>query len=76
MATVVLASALLIALVVTVFAVIGRGATPARERRPLTGRTPSDHGVGLAADVVRGARELDRTSPVVGRVDRALGRCA
>lgn len=71
-ATVALATALLIALVVTVFAAIGRGATPPRERRPLLGRTAPDLVTGLAADVLRGVRELDRTSPEVARVERAL----
>lgn len=71
-ATVALASALLIALVVTVFAAVGRGTIPARERRPLVERTPSDLAAGLVADVVRGLRELDRTSPAVARVERAL----
>jgi hypothetical protein len=68
-----LASVLLVTLVVTAVTAIGRGTVPARERRPLAGRTPSDLGVGLAADLVRGVRELDRTSPVVARVDRAIG---
>jgi hypothetical protein len=72
MAAVVLASGLLVALVVAVFAAIGRGAVPARERRPYVGRTTGDLAVGLVADVVRGLRELDRTSPVVARVERAL----
>jgi hypothetical protein len=72
MATTAFASVLLFALVVTVFAVIGRGATPARERRPLRARIPSDLATGLVADVVRGLRELDRVSPVVPRVERAL----
>jgi hypothetical protein len=68
-----LASVLLVVLVVTALTAIGRGTVPARERRALAGRTPSDLGVGLAADVVRGVRELDRRSPVVARVARALG---
>jgi hypothetical protein len=70
-ATVALATALLIALVVTVFAAIGRGATPRRERRPLLGRTTPDLIAGLAAEVVRGVRELDRTSQAVARTERA-----
>lgn len=74
MATVALANVLLIALVVAVLGAVGRGAVPARERRPLAGRTPSDLGAGLAADVVRGIRELDRTSPAIARVLRALDR--
>jgi hypothetical protein len=72
MVTTAFASVLLVALVVTVFAVIGRGATPVRERRPLRARTSSDLAAGLVADVVRGLREVDRTSPVVVRVERAL----
>jgi hypothetical protein len=68
-----LATVLLVVLVVSTLTAIGRGTVPARERRPLTGRTPSDLGVGLAADIVRGVRELDRTSPVVARADRAFG---
>ncbi|PVZ14346.1 hypothetical protein [Actinomycetospora cinnamomea] len=68
------ASVLMLALVVAALAVIGRGAVPDRERRPIGTRTPSDLAIGLAVDVVRGLRELDRTSPVVARVERALPR--